>query len=44
MIIDLKQLFTGRAEELEIDCALDFSDFEYQNNRPFWSLYGCAAK
>ena len=35
MIIDLKQLFTGKAEELEIDCALDFSSFEYQSNHPF---------
>ncbi|HHV51345.1 MAG TPA: DUF177 domain-containing protein [Clostridiales bacterium] len=35
MIINIKQLFTGKADVLDIDCTLDFSGFEYQNNRPF---------
>jgi uncharacterized protein len=35
MLINLKQLFTGKARTLPVDCTLDFSELEYQGNRPF---------
>lgn len=35
MLINLKQLFTGRRATLPVDCTLDFSGLEYQGNRPF---------
>lgn len=35
MLINLKELFTGKRETLSLDCALDFSNLEYQGNHPF---------
>jgi uncharacterized protein len=35
MIINLKQLFTGKTDVVDIDYKLDFSELEYQNNHPF---------
>ncbi len=35
MLLDLKQVFLGEKKSLPMDCALDFSQLEYQGNYPF---------
>ena len=35
MILDLKQVFIGEKKSMPVDCTLDISQLEYQNNHPF---------
>lgn len=35
MFLQLKPLFIGELDSLPVDCTLDYSELEFQNNRPF---------
>lgn len=36
MILDLTQVFLGEKKSLPVDCTLDFSELDYQNDHPFF--------